>query len=148
MRDDRRHDGSTEPATRMAPRHVFEARIFIFVCRDGQQLSLQGWARDLSESGLGAIVAQDLIPGESVHRAPRAIGQKQRRYTCHCRSARRRAVWVPVHGSECRTTQAHSTRLGTTIGGPVSTSVGRVNVVEIGGNAWSRSSQPISVLLK
>jgi hypothetical protein len=34
--------------------------------RHGQKLSLQGWARDLSESGLGAFVADALLPGEFV----------------------------------------------------------------------------------
>jgi PilZ domain-containing protein len=53
-------------ANRISPRHLFETRIRIRLQRDGQRLSLQGWARDLSETGLGAFVAQALIPGESV----------------------------------------------------------------------------------
>ncbi len=34
--------------------------------RDSTKLSLQGWVRNLSESGVGAFVADALIPGESV----------------------------------------------------------------------------------
>jgi len=33
---------------------------------DGTRLSPHGWARNLSESGLGAFVAEALIPSESV----------------------------------------------------------------------------------
>ena len=51
---------------RILPRHEFEARIRIRLERDRQKLSLQGWARDLSESGLGAFVAESLKPGELV----------------------------------------------------------------------------------
>jgi hypothetical protein len=51
---------------KIAPRHVFETRIQIFLQRDSARPSLQGWARNLSESGLGAFVAEALIPGESV----------------------------------------------------------------------------------
>ncbi len=56
----------TSPADRIAARHVFEARIQIGLQRDGQQRTLQGWARDLSESGLGAFVAEALALGELV----------------------------------------------------------------------------------
>jgi hypothetical protein len=51
---------------KISPRHVFEARIQICLQRNNRRLSLQGWARNLSESGLGAFVAEALIPGESV----------------------------------------------------------------------------------
>jgi hypothetical protein len=34
--------------------------------RGKQVISVQGWARDLSESGLGAFVARDLLVGEFV----------------------------------------------------------------------------------
>jgi len=40
---------------RISPRHVFETRIQIRLQRDSQRLTLQGWARDLSESGLGSV---------------------------------------------------------------------------------------------
>ena len=50
----------------MSPRHVFEIRIRIRLQRDTQRLTLQGWSRDLSESGLGAFVAQALVLGELV----------------------------------------------------------------------------------
>jgi Tfp pilus assembly protein PilZ len=51
---------------RISPRHVFEAMIQILLERDSTKLSLQGWVRNLSESGLGAFVADALIVGESV----------------------------------------------------------------------------------
>jgi hypothetical protein len=51
---------------KIAPRHLFEARIEILVQRDSTKLSLQGWARNLSESGLKAFVAEALVLGESV----------------------------------------------------------------------------------
>jgi len=51
---------------RILPRHVFEARIRIRLQRGNQRLTLQGWARDLSESGLGGFVAEALVLGESV----------------------------------------------------------------------------------
>ena len=49
-----------------SPRHTFESRILIRLERHGQKLSLQGWARDLSESGLGAFVGDELLLGEFV----------------------------------------------------------------------------------
>ena len=51
---------------RIAARHVFESRILIRFCRGSQKLAAQGWARDLSESGLGAFVAENLVIGEVV----------------------------------------------------------------------------------
>jgi PilZ domain len=59
-------DDATGPANRISARHGFEARIQIRLQRDSRNLSLQGWARDLSESGLGAFVAEALILGELV----------------------------------------------------------------------------------
>jgi hypothetical protein len=56
----------TGSADSISPRHVFETRILIRLVRYGQKLNLQGWARDLSESGLGAFVADALLPGELV----------------------------------------------------------------------------------
>ena len=53
-------------AERISPRHVLETRIWIRLQRDGKKLSLQGWSRDLSESGLGAFVAEVLVLSESV----------------------------------------------------------------------------------
>ena len=49
---------------KISPRHVFEARIQIRLQRDDR--SLQVWARNLSESGVGAFVAEALILNESV----------------------------------------------------------------------------------
>jgi PilZ domain len=57
-------DDITDLADRIAARYVFEARIQIRLQRGGKQRSLPGWARDLSESGLGAFVAESLILGE------------------------------------------------------------------------------------
>jgi hypothetical protein len=54
------------PETRIAARHVFEARILIRLYRNGRDSAVSGWARDLSESGLGAFVAEELEVGESV----------------------------------------------------------------------------------
>jgi len=51
---------------RIATRHVFEARILIRFLRGSQKFAVQGWARDLSESGLGAFVAENLMVGELV----------------------------------------------------------------------------------
>jgi len=58
-------DDGPGSADRITPRHVFETRIRIRLQRDSQKLILQGWARNLSESGLGAFVAEALILGES-----------------------------------------------------------------------------------
>ncbi len=57
---------STDSAGRISPRHIFETRIRIRLQRDNQRLILHGWSRDLSESGLGAFVAQVLALGEFV----------------------------------------------------------------------------------
>ena len=51
---------------RIVARYVFEARILIRFCRGSQKFAAQGWARDLSESGLGAFVAENLAIGELV----------------------------------------------------------------------------------
>jgi hypothetical protein len=51
---------------RIAARYVFESRILIRLCRGSQKLAAQGWARDLSESGLGAFVAENLVIAELV----------------------------------------------------------------------------------
>ena len=59
-------DGNSPQLSKVSPRHVFEARIQIRLQRDQRRLNLQGWVRDLSESGLRAFVAEALVPGESV----------------------------------------------------------------------------------
>jgi hypothetical protein len=51
---------------RIAARYVFESRILIRFCRDSQKFAAPGWVRDLSESGLGAFVAENLVIGELV----------------------------------------------------------------------------------
>jgi hypothetical protein len=59
-------DGVTSAAGRIAPRHVFEAKIRIRLNRNTKQLTLPGWARDLSETGLSGFVAEALTLGEVV----------------------------------------------------------------------------------
>jgi len=54
------------PAPEISPRHRFEARINIRVRRGESELNLQGWVRDLSETGLRAFVADPLEKGELV----------------------------------------------------------------------------------
>src|SRR5215472_9127053 len=51
---------------RIAPRHIFEARILVRLCRHQWNSAVSGWARDLSESGLGAFVVEELKVGERV----------------------------------------------------------------------------------
>ena len=51
---------------RIAARCIFESRIRIRLHRDGQKVTVQGWARDLSEGGLSAFVAQGPKIGDSV----------------------------------------------------------------------------------
>ena len=51
---------------RITPRYVFEARIRIRVQRASQNLAMEGWARDISETGISAFVAQGLLVGELV----------------------------------------------------------------------------------
>ena len=51
---------------RIAARYVFESRILIRLCRGSQKFAVQGCSRDLSESGLGAFVGENLVIGELV----------------------------------------------------------------------------------
>jgi hypothetical protein len=64
--DDTRAD-CMNPDNRIAARDVFETRISIRFCRGSQKFATQGWARDLSESGLGALVAENLGNGRTGH---------------------------------------------------------------------------------
>ena len=57
-------DKSTE-VERILPRHEFDARMKIEVEREHKTRVTAGWARDLSENGLGAFVGADLIIGET-----------------------------------------------------------------------------------
>jgi len=59
-------DKQVEAVERIVPRHQFEARFKIEMERAGEAVGTEGWARDLSESGLGAFVATELLPGERV----------------------------------------------------------------------------------
>ena len=49
---------------RVLPRHQFDARVKIEVVRERETRATEGWARDLSESGLGAFVGMQLVVGE------------------------------------------------------------------------------------
>jgi hypothetical protein len=57
---------SAGDSSRISPRFKFETRFRIRVSRSGEELTVGGWARDLSESGIGAFVAEELTPGEEV----------------------------------------------------------------------------------
>ena len=59
-------DDAMGSVDRISPRHVFETMIQILLERNSAKLSLQGWVRNLSESGLGAFVAEALSVDESV----------------------------------------------------------------------------------
>src|SRR5207247_5789984 len=54
------------PEGRISPRHVFEKRIQIRLQRGGQNVSLDGWTRNLSEGGVNAFVAHSLALEELV----------------------------------------------------------------------------------
>jgi hypothetical protein len=56
----------TGDSSRISPRFPFETRIRIRLQRSSQELVVGGWARDISESGIGAFVAEELLPGEPV----------------------------------------------------------------------------------
>ena len=49
---------------RIVPRYRFETRFKIEVERFDEKFVTEGWARDMSESGLGAFVATELLTGE------------------------------------------------------------------------------------
>jgi hypothetical protein len=51
---------------RITPRYIFEARIRISAQRGSEDLAMEGWARDISESGLSAFVARGLMVEEMV----------------------------------------------------------------------------------
>lgn len=57
---------SDKPAglERILPRYQFEARVKIEIVRESETRLTEGWARDLSESGLGAFVGAELFLGE------------------------------------------------------------------------------------
>src|SRR5258708_23266627 len=56
---------ATPKARRIVPRYPFEARFKVRIERAEGVLETEGWARDLSESGLGAFVATSITLGES-----------------------------------------------------------------------------------
>ena len=63
---------------RITRRHKFEARIIVHLFRNHRQSVVAGWARDLSESGLRAFVAEQLQVGECVTLlVPLSSSQKQ-----------------------------------------------------------------------
>ena len=53
-------------SSRIAPRFAFETRFRIRLRRAGADVMVGGWARDISESGIGAFVAEELTSGEEV----------------------------------------------------------------------------------
>ncbi len=57
---------SPEDPNRISPRYAFETRFRLRIQRAGAELTVGGWARDMSESGIGAFVAEELMPGEEV----------------------------------------------------------------------------------
>jgi len=69
--------GSLIGSNRIVPRYPFEARFKIRIDRSGNIVETEGWARDLSESGLGAFVAATIEVGESATlRIPLSVGQE------------------------------------------------------------------------
>jgi PilZ domain-containing protein len=61
---------------RILPRHEFDARVKVEVMREGKTRVTDGWARDLSENGLGAFVGAELIIGETATlRIPLSSGE-------------------------------------------------------------------------
>lgn len=61
-------DSTKLPAdsTRIAHRYPFETRFTIRLQRGAAGQMVGGWARDISESGIGAFVAEELTTGEQV----------------------------------------------------------------------------------
>jgi hypothetical protein len=57
---------ASDSVSRIASRHEFDTRIQIRIEAGDQIIVTDGWVRDLSESGLGAFVAQELTVGELV----------------------------------------------------------------------------------
>lgn len=57
-------DKQLEAVKRILPRYQFEVRFKIEIERLDETLVTEGWARDLSESGLAAFVATELAMGE------------------------------------------------------------------------------------
>lgn len=53
-------------STRIANRYSFETRFKIRLLRAAGEQVVGGWARDISESGIGAFVAEELVPEEQV----------------------------------------------------------------------------------
>jgi hypothetical protein len=53
-------------STRIAHRYPFETRFRIRLQRGSGEQIVGGWARDISESGIGAFVAEELIPDEQI----------------------------------------------------------------------------------
>jgi hypothetical protein len=64
-------DDVTGSANRISSRHVFETRIRIRLQRDTQRLTVEGWSRDLSESGLVEIP----LPGSDKQVIPAKIAR-------------------------------------------------------------------------
>jgi hypothetical protein len=59
-------DKHLDAIDRIVPRYQFEVRFKIEMKRADGTVTTEGWSRDLSESGLGAFVAAELLVGEQV----------------------------------------------------------------------------------
>ena len=94
---------SSGAVNRMALRYAFEARISIGVQRGDTNLVVGGWARDISESGMCAFVAEELRVGEFV--TLEVPLPQLTRLTIPAKVARsfRDRIRVSVHGLERRT---------------------------------------------
>jgi len=55
-----------KPVNRIAPRYSFELRIRVRLQHGDQTRVVGGWARDISETGVGAFVAEKLGIGKDV----------------------------------------------------------------------------------
>ncbi len=96
--------------SRIAQRHRFEARFGIRLERDGRKLAFEGWARDISESGLGAFVGQTLTLGESVSLEIPNARTGQIVSPRHGDSLFRNSIRVPVHRFDRRAAKRNSRR--------------------------------------
>ena len=108
-------DDATGSADRMSPRHVFEIRIRIRLQRDTQRLTLQGWSRDLSESGRGVRCSSSGTGRVGYARNP-AAGLRQTGDPGESCSRIGNRVRISVHGVERCATHADS---GDAEGAPV-----------------------------
>ena len=94
--------------SRIAARYVFESRVLIRFCRGSQKLAAQGWARDLSESGLGAFVLGNLVIGELVTLEIPIGSSGKEVMAAKGVLPGGNAIWIPIHSAQRRTTAGNS----------------------------------------